>query len=257
MRLAAQSKGGYYPTPDRVVDMIAGLIDTPYGYHHYNRETLRILDPLLRGRGRRGAACGGASPPGGPPRRDLRRGASPGQGATGGEGGSTAPSPPTCSPPPSPTGPSASPTSTRHTTGTRRTSASSTPSSPTAPATWPRAGCWSSSFPASAWRCRPATCPPTTGTCAAGPSRTREREVFDQVVLLGYRKADPIPDASAEETVNRWSEGDLDRLGGGALPLLQGPRRPLRETSCSPPAPSIPSRLRRKPGGRGCGPARR
>ena len=45
MRLAAQAKGGYYPTPDRVVDMIAGLIDTPYGYHHYNRETLRILDP--------------------------------------------------------------------------------------------------------------------------------------------------------------------------------------------------------------------
>ena len=49
MRLAAQAKGGYYPTPDRVVDMIAGLIDTPYGYHHYNRETLRILDPCCGG----------------------------------------------------------------------------------------------------------------------------------------------------------------------------------------------------------------
>ena len=45
MRLAAQAKGGYYPTPDRVVDMIAGLIDTPYGHHRNNRETLRILDP--------------------------------------------------------------------------------------------------------------------------------------------------------------------------------------------------------------------
>ena len=49
MRLAAQSKGGYYPTPDRVVDMIAGLIDTPYGHHNYNRETLRILDPCCGG----------------------------------------------------------------------------------------------------------------------------------------------------------------------------------------------------------------
>ena len=49
MRLAAQSKGGYYPTPERVVDMIAGLIDTPYGHHNYNRETLRILDPCCGG----------------------------------------------------------------------------------------------------------------------------------------------------------------------------------------------------------------
>ena len=56
---------------------------------------------------------------------------------------------------------------------TPRTSARSTPSSPTRPATWPRAACWSSSFPASAWRSRPATCPPTTGGCAAGPSPTR------------------------------------------------------------------------------------
>ena len=36
MRLAAMAKGGYYPTPDRVVDLIAWLIDTPYGYHHRN-----------------------------------------------------------------------------------------------------------------------------------------------------------------------------------------------------------------------------
>ena len=49
MRLAAQAKGGYYPTPDRVVDMIAGLIDTPYGHRRYNRETLRILDPCCGG----------------------------------------------------------------------------------------------------------------------------------------------------------------------------------------------------------------
>ena len=45
MRLAAMAKGGFYPTPDRVVDMIADLISTPLGYYSRNRETLRILDP--------------------------------------------------------------------------------------------------------------------------------------------------------------------------------------------------------------------
>ena len=49
MRLAAQAKGGYYPTPDRVVDLIAGLIDTPSGSYYRNRETLRILDPCCGG----------------------------------------------------------------------------------------------------------------------------------------------------------------------------------------------------------------
>ena len=45
MRLAAQAKGGFYPTPDRVVDMIADLIHTPSSYNHRNVETLRLLDP--------------------------------------------------------------------------------------------------------------------------------------------------------------------------------------------------------------------
>ena len=45
MRLAAQAKGGYYPTPDRVVDLIADLIHTPSGYYYREPETVRILDP--------------------------------------------------------------------------------------------------------------------------------------------------------------------------------------------------------------------
>ena len=45
MRLAAQAKGGYYPTPDRVVDLVAELIHTPTGSYHRGRETIRILDP--------------------------------------------------------------------------------------------------------------------------------------------------------------------------------------------------------------------
>ena len=45
MRLAAQAKGGYYPTPERVVDLIADLIHTPSSSYRRDRETLRILDP--------------------------------------------------------------------------------------------------------------------------------------------------------------------------------------------------------------------
>ena len=45
MRLAALAKGGYYPTPERVVDLIAELIHTPSGYYYRERETVRILDP--------------------------------------------------------------------------------------------------------------------------------------------------------------------------------------------------------------------
>ena len=45
MRLAAQAKGGFYPTPDKVVDMIATLIDTPRLSYYSRGKTLRILDP--------------------------------------------------------------------------------------------------------------------------------------------------------------------------------------------------------------------
>ena len=45
MRLAAQAKGGFYPTPDRVVDMIATLVETPRLSYYSRGNTLRILDP--------------------------------------------------------------------------------------------------------------------------------------------------------------------------------------------------------------------
>ena len=45
MRLEAQAKGGFYPTPPGVVDMIAGLVQPPPGRYMRNRETLRMLDP--------------------------------------------------------------------------------------------------------------------------------------------------------------------------------------------------------------------
>ena len=49
MRLAAQAKDGYYPTPERVVDLVADLIHTPTGSYYRNTETLRILDPCCGG----------------------------------------------------------------------------------------------------------------------------------------------------------------------------------------------------------------
>ena len=42
MRLAAQAKGGFYPTPEKVVDFIATLIRAPAGYYYRGREVLRI-----------------------------------------------------------------------------------------------------------------------------------------------------------------------------------------------------------------------
>ena len=45
MRLAAQAKGGYYPTPDRVVDMVGTLMRPPYGYHNASKASIRALDP--------------------------------------------------------------------------------------------------------------------------------------------------------------------------------------------------------------------
>ena len=44
MRLAALAKGGFYPTPPNVVDLIAGLVHVPSSYYGY-RETVRMLDP--------------------------------------------------------------------------------------------------------------------------------------------------------------------------------------------------------------------
>ena len=44
MRLAAQAKGGFYPTPPKVVDLAAGLVSVG-GYGTRRGRTLRILDP--------------------------------------------------------------------------------------------------------------------------------------------------------------------------------------------------------------------
>ena len=47
MRLAALAKGGFYPTPPRVVDLAAELVAVHGGRYRNNRQTqtLRVLDP--------------------------------------------------------------------------------------------------------------------------------------------------------------------------------------------------------------------
>ena len=44
MRLAALAKGGFYPTPPNVLDLVAGAVHMPSS-HYGCRETVRILDP--------------------------------------------------------------------------------------------------------------------------------------------------------------------------------------------------------------------
>ena len=75
MRLAAQAKGGFYPTPEKVVDFIATLIRAPAGYYYRNREVIRILDPCCGAGGGGGPAGRTAYPGQHHAHRDLRGGA--------------------------------------------------------------------------------------------------------------------------------------------------------------------------------------
>ena len=46
-----------------------------------------------------------------------------------------------------------------------------------------------------------------------------EREAYDQVVLLGYRKAEVFLDAHAEERIHQWAAGEAPELGPRRYPL--------------------------------------
>ena len=85
MRLAAQAKGGYYPTPERVVDLLADLIHTPTGSYYRNTETLRILDPCCGGGDALERLTERLDRPNSVAHRDLRRRAAPGPGGGGRE----------------------------------------------------------------------------------------------------------------------------------------------------------------------------
>ena len=233
MRLAAQAKGGYYPTPDRVVGMIAGLIDTPYGHNRYNSETLRILDP-----------CCGAGDAVAQLAEELRyRGTLPVE-TYGVELHRD-----------------------RAEDAARRLDrALAADLFQTSIAN----GAFGLAFvnPPYDWdsedkRVEHAFLTHCTRYLAEGGllvfivPRQRlsvsarylsthyrnlrcwafpdpELEVFDQVVLLGYRKADPTPDAEAEATVARWSEGDPVSSTGQALDRLGRVRYPFFKATATP-----------------------
>ena len=64
MRLAAQAKGGFYPTPPRVVDMIATLLQARFGAR--GERTLRVLDPCCGAGEALARLAAGIARPGGP-----------------------------------------------------------------------------------------------------------------------------------------------------------------------------------------------
>ena len=176
MRLAAQAKGGFYPTPPRVVDLIAELVHTPSGSYNRGRETLRILDP-----------CCGAGEALAQLASDLFA-----TSIANGAFGLLLLNPPYDY--------DSEDKRTEHAflTHTTRYLADSgllvfiVPRQRLAVSArylsthYGRMRCWAFPDP--------------------------ERQVFDQVVLMGYRKADPVPDAHAEGMALEWAVGEPEPL---------------------------------------------
>ena len=84
-----------------------------------------------------------------------------------------------------------------------------------------------------------------------------EREVFDQVVLVGRRKGEPSPDPYAEEQVRDWAFGEPEEFSPRPYPDLRPAGGSSPATSSSPPAPWTLWRRWPRPGRTACGPARR
>ena len=211
MRLAAQAKGGYYPTPERVVDLIAELVHTPTGYYNRGRETIRILDPCCGAGDALQRLAEGLDRPNAMPietygvelhrdraeeaERRLYRTLASDLFATSianGAFGLLLLNPPYDF--------DSEDKRTEHAflTQTTRYLAES--------------GLLVFIVP----RQRLAVSARYLSThygrmrCWAFPSP--EREVFDQVALMGYRKADPVPDAQAESMVLEWAVGEPEPL---------------------------------------------
>ena len=268
MRLAAQAKGGYYPTPERVVDLIAELIHTPTGYYHRGRETIRILDPCCGAGDALERLAERLDRPNAPVSRTgqalsietygvelhrdraeeaekvLHRTLASDLFATSIANGAFGLLPLN---PPYDFDSEDKRTEHAFLTQTTRYLAESgllvfiVPRQRLAVSArylsthYGRMRCWAFPDP--------------------------EREVFDQVVLFGYRKGEPRSRRPRREHGAGVGGG---RAGAPALPaqllLLPGvhPRHHAeRRRPCSPPGPSIPPRLLPRPAGRGCGPARR
>ena len=238
MRLAAQAKGGFYPTPDRVVDMIATLVDTPRLSYYSRGKTLRILDPCC-GAGEAVAQLAEAMAGQHIPtraHRDLRRGAAQGQGRRG-------------------QGSWLDHALASDLFGTSMANGAFGLLYLNPPYDWdsgnekrvehrflthctrylaedgllvfivPRARlAVSARYLATHY---------ATLRCWAFPQP--EREAFDQVVLMGYRKAEPSPNSYAENRVREWAYGEPEELYPHDYPVYSPSITP-QATSSSPPA---------------------
>ena len=225
MRLAAQAKGGFYPTPPRVVDLIAGQIQPPARYDQRNPKTLRILDPCC-GAGEAAAQLAGClEGPNAIPiethgvelHRDraaeaevrLDRVLAADLFATSmanGAFGLLYLNPPYDF--------DSEDRRTEHAFLTHCTRYLAehgllvfiVPKQRLAVSArylsthYGRLRCWAFPEP--------------------------EREVFDQVVLMAYRKPDPVPDAYAEDRILRWAQGEPPTLPSRAYPEFSAPTAP-------------------------------
>ena len=255
MRLAAQSKGGYYPTPDRVVDLVADLIDTPTGSNYRNAETLRILDPCCGGGDAVARLAERLDRPNALPietygvelhrdraeeaERLLHRTLAADLFATSianGAFGALYLNPPYDWDAEDKRVEHAFLTHCTHylveggllifIVPRQRLAVSARYLS----THYGRMRCWAFPVP--------------------------EREVFDQVVLIAYRKADPSPDAYAESRVREWADGGRSRCAPIPTRSTARPPRPA-VTCCSPRAVSTRWRPRTRRAGPVCGRARR
>ena len=225
MRLAAQAKGGFYPTPSRVVDLIAGQIQPPARYDQRNPKTLRILDPCC-GAGEAAAQLAGSlvrpntipiETHGVELHRDraaeaesrLDRVLAADLFATSmanGAFGLLYLNPPYDW--------DREDRRVEHAFLTHCTRYLAEHGLLVLIVPRPRLAVSARYLSTHYGRLR----------CWAFPQP--EREVFDQVVLMGYRKPDPVPDAYAEDRTLRWAQGEPPTLPSRAYPEFSAPTAP-------------------------------
>ena len=217
MRLAAQYKGGFYPTPPNVVDLVAGLVHVPSSYYGC-RETVRILDPCCGAGEALARLAGRLGEPGAVPvetfgvelhteraeqaRERLDRtlavdlfGTSIANGAFGVL---------FVNPPYDHDGETKR-VEHRFLVHTTRYLAEEGLLILIVPR---KRLAVSARYLASHYR---------RIRCWAFPEP--EREAFDQVVLFGYRRAEPLPDPHAEEQIREWADGEPETLASYRYPV--------------------------------------
>ena len=226
MRLSAQAKGGFYPTPPNVVDLVAGLVHVPSSYYGC-RETVRILDPCCGAGEALTRLADRLSGPGAVPvetfgvelhadraeqaRERLDRTLAVDLFNTSIANGAFREC---CS-------------STRHTITTQvRRSGSNTGFSFTPPGTSQRAACSSSSSPENASPSRRGTWPPTTAGSGAGPSPSPNGRPSTRSCSWATARPSRTTDPHAEEQIREWADGEPETLAAHRYPIYTAATTP-------------------------------